>query len=199
MSHEVAEIALRRGQLAQAPHGVLSLMVTHFANGGGRGRSATAVGQTNAGDGVGGDGVAGRGAADFLSKAQTIEMAERIGRLTARHRLGRTTTAASATATAGDGVSPAASRRLRGQRAKYRAVERQSDDAAHSGRGAAFKGKEKERRLSQKGIRVSKRKRNQSKGKGRGDCGVGGDSSDAEREKNEADMDMSEEEEEWRE
>lgn len=86
-SFEVAEVALRRGQLAQAPPETISLAASHFAKRAHRRGSATAaaVGQTNGRGGGGGR----SGGADLLPTAQALAMAERIGSLSARRKFGR--------------------------------------------------------------------------------------------------------------
>ena len=90
-SFEVAEVALRRGQLAQAPLETISLAVAHFAKRAHRrGSAATGLGPAN-----------GRGAewgrnggTDLLPTAQALVMADRIGSLSARRRVGRLSRAA---------------------------------------------------------------------------------------------------------
>lgn len=86
-SFEVAEVALRRGQLAQAPPETISLAASHFAKRAHRRGSATAaaVGQTNGRGGGGGR----SGGVDLLPTTQALAMAERIGSLSARRKFGR--------------------------------------------------------------------------------------------------------------
>lgn len=89
-SFEVAEVALRRGQLAQAPLETISLAASHFAKRAHRRRSAmaAAVGQ-GSGRGGGGGGGGRNGGVDLLPTAQALVMAERIGSLSGRRKVGR--------------------------------------------------------------------------------------------------------------
>ena len=85
-SFEVAEVALRRGQLAQAPLETISLAASHFAKRAHRrGSAAAAVGQAN-GRGQGGGRSEG---ANLLPTTQALAMAEQIGSLSARRKIGR--------------------------------------------------------------------------------------------------------------
>ena len=91
-SFEVAEVALRRGQLAQAPLETISLAVAHFAKKRAyrRGSAATGLGPAN---GRGAE--CGRnGGTDPLPTAQALAMADRIGSLSARRKVGRLSRAA---------------------------------------------------------------------------------------------------------
>ncbi|CAN0408534.1 unnamed protein product, partial [Ectocarpus sp. 12 AP-2014] len=118
-SFEAAELALRRGQLAQLPHGTISLVATHFSRGAQRGAGSSLA--TTAF-------IAGRGGGAPLSKARALEMAAQIGSLASRgasaSRSSRRAKVAAATATdaAARNTMPAA-RPRRGKKSEQAAAK----------------------------------------------------------------------------
>lgn len=180
-SLEAAEVALRRGQLAQAPAETVSLVAAHFSKGAQRGGSGIpSAGSSSS--------AWGRGDGSAPSKAQALEMAARIGSLNSRRRAaGRPSTFLRAAAE-GKKTTPAA-RPRRGKKAEHVGVQSGGGGggggaehrltAAGDSRGGSRDGRRLEtqevtpKQSGSLGLRKRRRARDASKSRG-GDGGSSG-------------------------
>ncbi|CAM9634972.1 unnamed protein product [Ectocarpus fasciculatus] len=206
-SFEAAEVALRRGQLAQSPHGTISLVATHFSRGAQRGAGSSLAATAS---------IAGRGGGAPLSKAQALEMAAQIGSLASRgasaSRPSRraTVAAAAATGAAARNTAPA-TRPRRGKKTKQAAAtqgregyDSGSDDVSltsivgcqredrYTGRRGSDKGARKKSGGSKRGSKKRRRARETSRTRAGGARG-GKANAKANKEKGDDSMDISEE------
>ncbi|CAN0042510.1 unnamed protein product [Ectocarpus sp. 6 AP-2014] len=205
-SFEAAEVAHRRGQLAQSPHGTISLVATHFSRGAQRGAGSSLATTAS---------IAGRGGGAPLSKAQALEMAAQIGSLASRvasaSRSSRRAKVAAATATgaAARNTTPAA-RPRRGKKTEQAAATQggqgydsgSDDDSLTSvveckrgGRYTGLRGSDNGARKkggdSRKGSKKRRRDRETSRTRAGGAGGGIAANAKANREKNDDRMDAS--------